>query len=94
MGMVPGVDDPSPGLTMTLLSQPWEDAGHVPPGRAIVAIVLLFAIAIFATMRFRGFWNNHLALAAALLLAGYTAGPLIFAGGLGLAVAGWKKARG
>ena len=94
MGMVPGIADPSKGPSMTFGSRPWEAGGHSAPGRAIVATMLLLAIVLLTTSRFRGFWINLVALLTALLLAGYTGGPLVLAGGLGLAVAGWKKARG
>jgi len=94
MGMVPGINDPQKSLTMTFGSPPWAVAGHSPPGRALFSIVLLFSMAIVATSRFRGFAVNLLALLAVLGLAGYTGGPIVLAGGLGLAVAGWKTARG
>ncbi len=94
MGMVPGIADPSKGPSMTFGSRPWEAGGHSAPGRAIVATMLLLAIVLLTTSRFRGFWINLVALLTALLLAGYTGGPLVLVGGLGLAVAGWKKARG
>ena len=94
MGMVPGIADPSKGPSMTFGSRPWEAGGHSAPGRAIVATMLLLAIVLLTTSRFRGFWINLVALLTALLLAGYTGGPLVLAGGLGLAVAGWKKGAG
>ena len=94
MGLVPGVDDRSKGATITFENRPWDDASHFPAGRALVAITVLFSIGLVATNRFRGFRLNVLALIAAFGIAGYTGGPLVLAGGLSLAVAGWKKARG
>lgn len=94
LGTVPGIDDPQESLTMTLAHTTWDRAGHSPDGRALIAIILLIAVAFFGISRFRGFWINLVGLITALVLVGFTAGPIALAAGLGLAAAGWKKARG
>jgi hypothetical protein len=94
LGVLPGIGEPSKGTTMTLESRSSDEASQSLPGRAIALIALLLMIAFFATNRFRGFRINLLALLATILLAAFTGGPLVLAGGLGLAAAAWKKARG
>jgi len=94
MGVMPGIDEPSSRTALTLESRPWDQSENPPPIQAIVMFLLLVGIALVTTGSRRGFRLSALALIMALGLAGYTGGPLILAGGLGLAAAGWKKARG
>jgi hypothetical protein len=94
LGTLPGVDELSRRATIQLVASPWDEPNPSRPGRAIVVItLLLLAIAFIQISRFRGFWINRLALLAALGLAAYSGGPLLLAGGLGLALAGWRKER-
>ena len=94
IGVMPGIDEPSSRTSMILESRPWEESGNHPPIPAIVTLLLLVGIALVTTGLRRSFWINLLALIMALGLAGSMGGPMILAGGLGLAAAGWKKARG
>jgi len=94
IGVMPGIDEPSSRTSLTIESRPWEESGNHPPIQAIVTLFLLVGIALVTTGSRRGFWINSLALIMALGLAGSMGGPMILAGALGLAAAGWKKANG
>jgi len=94
IGVVPGVDEPSSTTSLILESRPWQESGNSPPIQTIVTLLLLVGIALVTTGSRRGFWISSLALLMALGLAGSMGGPIILAGGLGLAAAGWKNARG
>ena len=94
MGVMPGIDEPTSKHSLILESRPWEESGNHPPIPAIVTLVMLIGIALATIGSRRGVWVNSLALILALGLAGYTGGLMILAGGLGLAAAGWKTARG
>ena len=93
MGVLPGVDDPPSKTPLVLESRPWDDRANQPGGQTIIALLVLMAIALVTTWR-PGRRTSSLALFMALGLAGYVGGPLTLAGALGLAAAGWKKARG
>jgi len=93
IGALPGMDKPSSRTSLTLEPRPWDESANQTPIPAIVMLLLLVGIALVTTGLRRGFRINAPALIMALGLAGYTGGPMILAWALGLAAAGWKKAR-
>jgi hypothetical protein len=94
IGVMPGLDEPSPRTSLILERRPWPEDANRQHDQAIIALALLLGIVLVTTAWRLGIWGHFLALVMALGLAGYTGGPLILAGGLGLAAAGWKRARG
>ena len=93
IGVMPGIEATSSKLSLTL-----EDGRGMrsatprrpdPSSRSFYSWVSCWSRRLWAVGRGR----VRLALVTALGLAGYTGGPLILAGGLGLAAAGWRRAR-
>jgi hypothetical protein len=93
IGVVPGIEGKSSEPVLTLEARPWEAIDNIPLPRFLTAIILLTILALVVVSPSRRIWPNSLALVTTLGLAGYTGGPLILAGGMGLAVAGWKMNR-
>jgi hypothetical protein len=60
----------------------------------LVTILLLAGLLLITVSMGRWNWQSSLALVTAFGLAGYTGGPLILAGSVGLAVTGWRMGRG
>jgi hypothetical protein len=94
IGPLPGLDELSPNVSLILEPRLWHDDSIRPRGQAKVALALVLGLVVFAIAWRRGFWGQVLGLAIALGFAGYTGGPLVLAGGLGLVAAGWRRARG
>jgi hypothetical protein len=90
IGVLPGIDEPSPGNAFTLESRNTEGSWNSPRNPAILTMSLLLGIALLTTASRRNRWINTLALAMALGAVASLGGPLILAGGLGIAAVGWK----
>ncbi len=67
-----------------------EESWNSPRNPAILTMSLLLGIALLKTAWRRNRWINTLALAMALGAVASLGGPLILAGGLGIAAIGWK----
>jgi hypothetical protein len=93
VGVLPGINEPSPAASLTLESRPWEASAAHPPVRVIVVLLLLFGIALATALTRLRFFTDVLAPLLALVLAGFVAGPMALVGGLGLVAVGWSKAR-
>jgi hypothetical protein len=93
IGVMPGVDDPSSRTPLTLETRSWLARRNQLPGRLVITLALLFGIALLATGLVRGLWSTALALSMALGVAWVTGGPLLGAGALAMAAAGWKTVR-
>jgi hypothetical protein len=94
LGVIPGIDAASSNGSLILETRPWDTVVVAPRDQSIVTIFVLIGILVVTTPIGRLTWPSSVALVAALGLAGFTGGPLVLALGLGLAVAGWKNARG
>ena len=94
MGVIPGIDAASSNGSLILETRPWDTVVVAPRDQSVVTIFVLIGILVVTTPIGRLTWPSSVALVAALGLAGFTGGPLVLALGLGLAVAGWKNARG
>lgn len=90
IGVMPGIERKSSEALLTLEARPWDAVDNVPLPQSVTAILLLTILLLAIVSLGRRTWPNSLALVTALGLAGYTGGPLVLAGGMGLAVAGWK----
>jgi hypothetical protein len=90
IGVIPGIDEPLFGSTLTFENQTWEQSWKSARNPAIVTWSLLLGIALLTTALRHISWINALALVMALGLGGSLGGPLILAGGLGIAAIGWK----
>jgi hypothetical protein len=96
MGVMPGIDEPSPPIPLTLESRPGGDSPNRNPAPYQLTVVLAFLMGIILVRPMVGVYPaaNYTALALALGLAGYAGGPTLLAGGLGLAVLARPKGRG
>jgi hypothetical protein len=90
IGVIPGIDEPSSGQPVTFENRgsdwTWNSSRFVE----IVILSLLMGILLVTTLSYRNRWINALGLAMALGAVGSAGGPLILAGGLGVAVIGWR----
>jgi hypothetical protein len=93
IGVLPGLDELPPKTSLILEPRLWQNDTTRPRARAMVGLVMVVACVVLATARRRGVWTQLAGLAVALGFAGYTGGPLALVGGLGIAAAGWRKAR-
>jgi hypothetical protein len=90
LGVIPGIDEPLSGSTLTFENQTWEQSWKSARNPAIITWSLLLGIALLTTALRHNSWINALALVMALGVVGSLGGPLILAGGLGIAAIGWK----
>jgi hypothetical protein len=94
IGIMPGIDAKESKVSLTLEERPWDVNGNGSHYPSIITIILLVGLLLVTVLIGRWSWQGFLALVTALGLAGYTGGPLILAGAVGLAVAGWRMGRG
>ena len=94
IGMMPGIEAASTKASLTLEDRPWALHGYGTRYLSTFTILLLVGLLLATVFVGRGNWQSSVALVTALGLAGFTGGPLILAGGVGLAVAGWRMGRG
>jgi hypothetical protein len=93
VGVVPGIEGKSSAASLTLEARPWDAFDTLSLPRFVTAMLLFTILLLVIISLGRRNWPNSLALVTALGLAGYTGGPLILAGGMGLAIAGWRMNR-
>ena len=93
IGIMPGIEASSPKVSLALEYWPWDLIGNGTRYPSIITILLLMGLLLVTVSIGRWSWQRPLALVTALGLAGYTGGPLILAGGVGLAVVGWRRGR-
>ena len=94
IGIMPGTDAKESKVSLTLEERPWDVIGNGSHYPSIITIILLVGLLLVTVLIGRWSWQGFLALVTALGLAGYTGGPLILAGAVGLAVAGWRMGGG
>jgi hypothetical protein len=94
IGVLPGTEGTPGKFSLTLEREPWGLLVDAPRVQSVITALGLIGIALVLMPANRRTARSFLALSAILTLAGYTGGPLILAGGLGLAGAGWRKRRG
>ena len=90
IGVIPGIDEPSSGNSLILEDRDSEGTRDSTRNPVILTLSLLLGIALLTTASRRNPWINGFALAMALGVVGSVGGPLILAGGLGIAAIGWK----
>jgi hypothetical protein len=90
IGDISGIDEPSSDNSLILENRNSEWSWNSTRNPAILTLSLLAGIALLTTALRRNRWINALALAMALGVVGSVGGPLILAGGLGIAVIGWN----
>ncbi len=93
LGTMPGIEATSSTVSLTLEDRPWDVIGKGTRYASIVAILLLVGLLLVTVSVGRWRWQSSLALVTALGFAGFTGGPLILAGGVGLAAVGWRMGR-
>jgi hypothetical protein len=94
IGSMPGIEQTSSKVSLTLEDRPWGVTANGALDPSLVTILLLAGLLLITVSMGRWNWQSSLALVTAFGLAGYTGGPLILAGSVGLAVAGWRMGRG
>ncbi len=90
---MPGIERTSSEVSLTLEAGAWDALENCLPSWPDEAIALLTVFLLVIVSLGRRTWPSSLALVTALGLAGYTGGPVILAGGMGLAAAGWRMNR-
>ena len=93
IGTMPGIDATSSTAPLILEERPWEVIENATRSPFVVTMLLVTVLTLVIMSLGHRTWPSALALVTALGLAGYTGGPLILAGGMGLAVAGWRGRR-
>jgi hypothetical protein len=94
LGVIPGADEPLARTSLTLGNRPWVGRLSFPPVRSMVTLVLLGGLVLVTTGVRASRWMSALGVVMALAIAYSLAGPMIALGSLGIAAAGWSKARG
>jgi hypothetical protein len=93
LGIVSGTDAPASTTTLTFATRPDAPLLSRYPARAVVIVLLILGAAMLATLQGSRRLGRWTALAAALGVAGYAGGPVMLAGGLGLAVLARRSTR-
>jgi hypothetical protein len=93
LGVLPGVDVAPARISVVRAGPSWAGTTNERASRTIVALLVLMVIGLLTTGRQKGVRTRGLALFMALGLAAITGGPFTLLGALGLAVAGFRKAR-
>ena len=93
IGAIPGVDGSASNASLVFQSGASHELDSGVSQKSGDTLILLIALVIVIVAPLRGNGRRILAAAVALGLAGYTGGPLIFAGSLGLLGFGWRSVR-
>jgi hypothetical protein len=93
IGVMPGIEETRSEVSLTLEGPQWDVSVDSLRSRSVVAIFVVAVVSLVVLSIGRRTWPSSLALAAALGLTGCTGGPMILAGGIGLAFAGWSMNR-
>jgi hypothetical protein len=93
IGVLPGIDATSSGLSLSLENQPLAALGTAASNQSVVTLILLLGMSLCTLFPARWAAQNSLVLAAALGLVAYTGGPLILAGALAITAVAWKLSR-
>ncbi len=93
IGVIPGVNGSVSNASLTFQGGAWNEFNSGVSQHWSDTLVLLIGLVIVVVAPIRGYGGRTVAAAGALALAGYTGGPLIFVGGLGLVAVGWRSVR-
>jgi hypothetical protein len=93
VGVVPGVDAPANQRQLTIESPSRDGVWQYPRIRGLILVFAFLAMSLLTLIVRRRPWIEALAVISALALAGYWGGPVVLAGGLGLAAVAWLTGR-